>query len=185
MLDNAWIERRLAGLSEAGMTRGETRAMHASGYDDLADAISRIPKELKSSLEEAFSRCPSLVESESDPIRFLRREEFNGWAAALRLMEYWTTRRTIFADKAFRPMTLSSDGALEETDRVLLRTGAMCILPENRNGRMVRLWLLHGRSNSVDVLGFVSCADSLHDAGRTNRSIDKDQRRHSQFECEG
>jgi hypothetical protein len=141
-MDKAWIERRLAGLSESGMTPGETRAMHASGYEDFVDAIGRIPKELQSALEEALRRCPSLVENESDPIRFLRRERFNGWAAALRLMEYWTARKNVFAHKAFLPMTLSSEGPLEEVDRGLLRAGAVCILPKNTNGRTVRLWSL-------------------------------------------
>jgi hypothetical protein len=137
-LDKEWVDQHLASLP-AVLPLGETREMHASGFNELVDAIPRIPAEIKAAFDEAVTRCPSLVAQESDPVRFLRREGFNGWAAALRLMEYWTTRKKLFQGKAFLPMTLSSGGALDSDDLVLLERGALGILPEVQQGRLVRL----------------------------------------------
>lgn len=137
-LDKAWVDQHMAGLP-AVLPLGETRDMHAAGCNELVDAIPRLPAEIKTAFEEALARCPSLVAYESDPARFLRREGFNGWAAALRLMEYWTTRKKMFDGKAFLPMTLATGGALEDDDLVLLKSGALAILPEVQQGRLVRL----------------------------------------------
>jgi hypothetical protein len=113
----------------------ETEAMVREGKVLLAEALETIPDAEKQVYIEALERAPQLVLSESDPARFLRCEKYDAWAAAVRLVNYWETRKKIFgSDRAFLPMTQT--GAMAE-DLEHLRKALILILPNDDHGRPV------------------------------------------------
>ena len=112
----------------------ETESMRQKAPAVLRTALSQIPVEMKSAYLEALEKAPDLVMNESKAIAFLRREKFDSYQAALRLIEYWKYRKLFFGSKAFLPMTI--DGALSE-DVDTLKSGFMNILPNDRGGRPV------------------------------------------------
>ena len=104
----------------------------------LERALKSIRNEEKVDYLEAIRRCPDLVASESDPMRFLRFTHFNTSAAAQGLIRYWKRRRKVFGEKAFLPMLLTGNGALSEEVIESVKSGQLVVLPPDRYGRTVR-----------------------------------------------
>jgi hypothetical protein len=115
----------------------ETEGMHERALAELEDALEFISPAGKAALLEARQRMPSTVNKEADPIRFLRFENFNTWAAAQRLAVYWSTRKSLFGERAFLPMNQTGEGTLNSDDIALLNTGFVAFLPDDTNGRGV------------------------------------------------
>jgi len=111
--------------------------MNYQAQKQLEEALQLIPDQEKAAYLEAVEKVPQLVQLESDPLRFLRREDYNAWAASRRLVTYWETRKTIFGDKAFLPMSQTEEGALSKEDLDVLNTGALVLLPNDNKGRSV------------------------------------------------
>lgn len=97
-------------------------------------AIDRQAKRVKAAIEgfsdrhksaycRALQICPSLVETESKPMFFLRCEDYDALAAAKRLLSYWDKRNQIFQERTFYPMTICRQGALSDQDIEELKTG--------------------------------------------------------------
>jgi hypothetical protein len=104
----------------------------------LQEALHEIPEAAKEAYLEALERAPLLVESESDPISFLRCENYDAWAAAHRLVAYWEVRKKFFGpDRAFLPMTQT--GAMAE-DMEYSEKALISILPDDDHGRPVVCW---------------------------------------------
>ncbi|GKY97756.1 hypothetical protein MPSEU_000733800 [Mayamaea pseudoterrestris] len=69
----------------------------------------------------ACERCPEILQNPSFRIPFLRRFNMDPWAAAKRMICYWTERHFLFGDAAFRPLTIAVLPALfQEASIVLL-----------------------------------------------------------------
>ncbi|KAL3915948.1 MAG: hypothetical protein SGARI_008072, partial [Bacillariaceae sp.] len=102
---------------------------------EMEDELSRIPSNQLKDYTHAKKVCPELVTTESDPIKFLRCENYNAAAAAKRLQLYWKMRRKCFGDdRAFLPMTMS--GAMRQ-DMALVESGIFGVLPGDVHGRRV------------------------------------------------
>lgn len=91
------------------------------------EALQSLDASSKTAYLQALEQVPELVEQESNPIAFLRACQYDAWAAATRLVEYWTLRLELFADKAFEPMT--ADGAMRDDmsflkKAIIIRLGA-------------------------------------------------------------
>ena len=127
--------RQRLSVPTAAFPQGETREQHAAGLSELLDALSVVPPELASALHEALRQCPDVCETESDPHRFLRCEQFSGYGAALRLAQYWAARKHSFGPKAFGPLA----NALEQDDVACLTSGYLAVLPRDAGGRPVRV----------------------------------------------
>lgn len=84
-----------------------------------------IPVESKQAYLEAVRLAPSLVKNESNPIMFLRCEDFNAWTAARRLVMQWDYRKRIFGQNRWLlPLhDESGAGALNEEDLQVLQSG--------------------------------------------------------------
>jgi hypothetical protein len=132
-LNPQWIESRLASTTD--FFEGETLEQHRAGYYGMKDAIDQIPSEMKGALIEAWRKCPDLVQTESDPIQFLRCENFEPWTAAFRLALYWKMRKECFEERAFLAVS-ATDGhsALDTDDIHLLQSGFRVVLPEDKQG---------------------------------------------------
>jgi hypothetical protein len=115
----------------------ETEGTHERALAELEDALELISPLSKAALLEARQRMPSTVNKEADPIRFLRFENFNTWAAAQRLAAYWSTRKSLFGERAFLPMNQTGEGTLNSDDIALLNTGFVAFLPDDTSGRGV------------------------------------------------
>ena len=82
----------------------------------------------------ALAQNPTLIETESNPRLFLRREKGSAWQAATLLLNYWTWRLKFFGpDRAFRPLVQ----ALQEEDKDNIRAGFIVQLPRDQQGRDV------------------------------------------------
>ena len=79
--------------------------------------------ELSQEYNEAMAFVPTLVQKETKPIYFLRREEYNPYKAALRLVRYWKARKHFFGERWLLPMTQSGRGALDSDMVATLRNG--------------------------------------------------------------
>jgi hypothetical protein len=113
------------------------------------EAMTLIEPMVKQGYEIALGRCPAAVfQHECCPCYFLRACQSNPWDAAVRMCSYWTERIHLFEDRAFEPITLGSDVApptgLFPQDLKVLETGAVMLLPSDKDGRTVLL-LDHSR----------------------------------------
>jgi hypothetical protein len=106
--------------------------------ENLTAAIEAIPESEKREYLEAQDLVPELVASESPPEAFLRFEENNAQAAAVRLVSYWKQRKALFGgERAFLPLSL--DGALRD-DAEFVERALVLPLPRDRHGRPVLFW---------------------------------------------
>jgi hypothetical protein len=96
-------------------------------------AIDLLPGDVKADYLTAKREVPELVASETAPMRFLVRSEFDPWAAARRLCAHWTFRKQTFDDRWLRPMDLSGQGCLTEADVRILQSGGISF-PTAENG---------------------------------------------------
>jgi hypothetical protein len=116
----------------------ETDAMLENGITILREALEGMPDSEKVAYLEALERAPQLIERESAPVSFLRCEKYDAWAAARRLVEYWSIRKKVFgAERAFLPMTQS--GAMAE-DMEYLEKALIVVLDDDEHGRSVFSW---------------------------------------------
>lgn len=98
----------------------------------LRDALAMIPQQQQAEYREALYRCPHLVETESDPMQFLLFADFNAWSAAERLVMYWSKRKDVFGERAFRSLLdLSGNGALTTEDVQLIQTGSFLLTADD------------------------------------------------------
>ena len=107
----------------------------------LKGALNLIPQEEKTAYSEALQRAPHLVQLESNFDRYLRFDNFDPWAAARRIVDYWQARVEVFGEeRAFRPLVLSGEGALTPDDVAVLETGNFMVLAPDMKGRPVLLY---------------------------------------------
>jgi hypothetical protein len=114
------------------MQVSEMRKQHLGQFHS---ALRQLPDHEKCEVFEALRRSPGLVESESNPVKFLRRESFDANAAAKRLAAYWRHRKAAFGDLAFLPMTIDGGGAMENNDIIAFCRGYVMPLPPDSYGR--------------------------------------------------
>ena len=92
-------------------------------YPLISIALEIMPLENKKDYVEAARLLPNLIKTESNPVKFLRSQDFNPWAAARSLVSYWKYRRHLFKDRWLLHMDDSGAGALDHNDIDLLRSG--------------------------------------------------------------
>jgi hypothetical protein len=103
----------------------------------VLQAVEEMPAAKKAAYTKAQERCPQLMKTESDPLKFLRYDKDNYWKAAERLVMYWEERQALFGEKAFLPMTQTGNGALSVEDVMALHTGNYALLPKASSGEDV------------------------------------------------
>jgi hypothetical protein len=133
------LERDLFGKSESDAHPPETNdEIPAQAVQQVHQVILAMPAEEKQDYMEARERALRLVETESDPMKFLRCCDADPEAAAKKLVDYWKVRRSLFGEeRAFLPMTLS--GAMA-ADRESLEKALVQVLPDDEYGRPVLFW---------------------------------------------
>lgn len=120
------------GHPEAGSEPEDKRAV-----EELMHAVSLIPAAKKASFLRAMREAPALVESESNPLWFLKLDNYNYWKAAERLVQHWSEREALFRDRVHLPLTQTGNGALTPDDVMSLHTGTYAILPKSPSGQSV------------------------------------------------
>jgi hypothetical protein len=80
------IENEICG--QRGILR-ETPTMVTRTCALMQDAVDLIPDEQKQSYIRALAQCPNLVQTESEPLRFLRCERFNVWVRNISPVALW------------------------------------------------------------------------------------------------
>jgi hypothetical protein len=103
----------------------------------LEKALKSIPFPEKEAYLIAVKEAPRLVQLESDPELFLEREDGDADKAAIRLSLYWTTRKETFGERAYLPMTITGDGAMDAFDIEVVRSGFFAPLPDAAEGVQV------------------------------------------------
>jgi hypothetical protein len=92
----------------------------------------------RSFYQMALRRAPNLVDKESPMDMFLRFTRENDRSRALESLEqYWTTRESLFGDRAFSPMNQTGEGALTQNDGKLLAEGFIVLLQSDNAKRSV------------------------------------------------
>ena len=117
--------------STAGKIKQQSQA------DEVLDAIALIPDEKKASFLKAMDRCPDVFEGECDLTRFLRYADCDYWRAAECVVNYWSIREKLFGERAFLPMTQTTEGALTTEDVMALTTGNFALLRKTPRGENV------------------------------------------------
>ena len=117
----------------------ETPEILGVAIRQLEDAIAMMPDNC--SYRTAYSKCPDLVATESNPVRFLRCCAYNTWDTAQRLVAYWKLRLEVFGpDRCYRSLNdFSGNGALPEKALQVVETGCVYLLPPDQKGRSVLL----------------------------------------------
>ncbi|KAL7557722.1 hypothetical protein ACA910_005281 [Epithemia clementina (nom. ined.)] len=94
--------------------------------------IQCLPYEQTRAYRQAMARDAALVQSETDPLHFVRYCGYDVLAGAQRLCLYWTERLQLFgSERAFLPLILTGTGALTPEDLLSLRGGFPSLLPCN------------------------------------------------------
>lgn len=94
----------------------------------IPSGIDLLPEDIKGDYLIANQKVPDLVQNETDPIKFLQREDWDPWASARRVCAYWTYRRSLFGDERWLlPLDLSGKGAMREPEIRVLRCGALAL----------------------------------------------------------
>ena len=107
-------------------------------YYSIIQAIQLLDHDTKAAYLQAVQRAPEVVEHESDPLKFVRANEYNIWTAAVKLCRYWKERKYAFGpDKFTKPLNLSGFGAMGREDMLSLQSGATVILPKTRDNKYV------------------------------------------------
>lgn len=155
------------------MPSGETEEMHKKALIEFESTLNMFPSEMKQEYQEAKNICPLLTEKESDPISFLRRENFNALAAVLRFVMYWRTRKEQFAERFSHTMTLGPEGALKDEEIELFATGYLTLLPPDAEGSPVIFFDSERQSSLPPVKTFVRHLFYLSQAASANPSAQK------------
>jgi len=104
----------------------------------MSEELDKIDDAEKEGYLLALKQCPHLVAKESDPVRFLRCDDYQTEKAARRLVNYWNFRVELFGEeRAFLPMTIR--GAMADDMDGLQCAWTMCFIAPTRdqNGRAV------------------------------------------------
>ena len=86
-------------------------------------ALNSMPADIVSDYQRAIEVIPETVRKESRVADFLRADNFHPWNAAIRLAQYWKTRRRLFGERWLLPMTQCTTGTLSPHDIEILRCG--------------------------------------------------------------
>jgi len=126
----------IAGLNERIITQQE--------LDAFDEALENLPAEdnAEAAIAAKTVICPELVERETNPSLFLRRENYNPQKAAKRFATYWNFRVDVFGnERAFLPISLDEGGAYHDDEEVvrMMRESPTYryILPNDAHGRSV------------------------------------------------
>jgi hypothetical protein len=106
----------------------ETEEFLLTSLSYMHEALQLMPAESKKDYLEAVRKDAKLVQRESDPVKFLRCEDFNPWAASRRFVRYWQSRRRLFGNRWLLPLVAEPGGALEDKDLELLHSGFMTVV---------------------------------------------------------
>jgi hypothetical protein len=105
------------------------------GLKIMTDAIHASSDSDKDAYLKAVQLCPpELLNRESNFEHFFACEKHDPWAAARRLLLYWTVRRELFGKDCYCPLTLQ--GAMKD-DVEYLKKGFMYLLLPDAHGRPV------------------------------------------------
>jgi hypothetical protein len=115
----------------------DSHRLQLGSFAQMQEALRVVPLYEKEDYLKALEVSPQLVMTESDPLRFLRHQNFNAQTAAQGLARYWKRRREIFGERTFLPMTITGDGALSAEDIEFINSGVVAFLPSDVNGRTV------------------------------------------------
>eukprot|EP00977_Amphora_coffeiformis_P019378 scaffold7190_cov193-Amphora_coffeaeformis.AAC.13 len=131
----------------------ETPLFITTALAQMRDALEMIADEDKKDYLEALRLAPVLVQTESNPVKFLRVDDFNPWKSARRLVLYWGYRRKYFKKSRWL-LSLHDDsgaGALDEEDVQLLKSGWLAVVApkDPKYGRFIIV--NHGRYPRQDV----------------------------------
>jgi hypothetical protein len=108
---------------------------HQDGLKIMMDAIQTSSDSDKEAYLQAVQQCsPELLHRESNFEHFLACEKHDPWAAARRVLLYWTVRRELFGKVCYQPLTL--EGAMKH-DVEHLKKGFMYLLLPDAHGRPV------------------------------------------------
>lgn len=75
-----------------------------AALQDYLQQNDDIPDSKKMVYEQALQECPDVVREESNPLFFLRAENYDAEAAAAGLVQYWIVRKAIWGNAAFQPL---------------------------------------------------------------------------------
>lgn len=128
------LERDLHGTDDEPLLI-ETPSLLENARAMMEEALALL--EDKQDYMDALAAVPNLVAVESNPILFLRCENYDAWKAAQRCADYWKVRKNTFGGKAYLPMTLN--GAMSHLVDQLAQ-GVVCQLPPDARDRPVVYW---------------------------------------------
>ena len=104
-----------------------------------------ISVENKKDYLDALRLAPALIKAESDPIKFLRSEDFNPWTSAMTFVKYWEYRKRFFGSRWLLPMNDTGAGSLDQDDIKLLRKGWLTFVAPRDSSQGRFLLVDHGR----------------------------------------
>lgn len=145
-VEAAALERDLYGIfrgkegPDGWMITDEIETTRIQGLAQLDEAVDMLPTSAKADYLRALATAPDVVEKETNPLEFLRVEEWDPWKAAKRLTSYWTLRRKAFGEhRAFLPiLDTTGEGALSNGALQELKRGVWIPSPKkDENGRAV------------------------------------------------
>ena len=111
-------QRRAAEIAQLQKDE-KNKEMEARACENLVESIELIPEVDKKAYLKAQECCPHLVETESNPLCFLRFDNYNCWDSAGKIVSYWEERRKAFGETLFvRPLSLNRDESAFSTEAI-------------------------------------------------------------------
>ena len=122
---------------EISQNTGSSLSLDENTLQSLEEAIMLLPPEETQHYFKVKKERPELIEKESNPLWYLKSEQFNTWKAAKKLAYYWHQRFHLFGERATLPMNQTGEGALNKKDLLLLKTGFIAFAPPDKDGRTI------------------------------------------------
>lgn len=120
----------------------DTNGQLLAEFDNAIHALPRSKSDLYMKAKRAVSQ--QVWTNEANPERFLKVEFSEVNRAASRVTQYWQLRNQIFGSKSFQPIDQTGEGALGRRELMVLQTGFVSMLPNDKEGRSV-LWIDESR----------------------------------------
>lgn len=126
----------MAPLCPSSVIADEQHSRIAYVQQEMLFLLSSLPD--KEAYLQAVRQAPHVLRDEANYALFLRHANYDAETAAKDAIRYWHFRKALFGDRFCLPVLSSTEGALNDEDWQLLRSGPWTMLgPTDRHGRTV------------------------------------------------
>lgn len=118
----------------------ETPEFISKCFQEMDDALKKIPKSKRKALDRAIFLRPRLLVDRKFKLMFLRGDEYDGVKAARRLVKHFDVKLELFGDELLAKDIRLKDLMKETVDNTILTGSCLCLKQNDQTGRPVLMY---------------------------------------------